>query len=316
MSDTSSLINFTRDEFATSLRILLVGFSEWTEQIFGTDVISRSVPSAMASAKVDLSRPFSAGPVIENASFSWRMLQAYDFATTGEWDTTSLEEFEHEADAFEQIWRLPLESHGGMVLAPSIDPKRLPTPQEMCRLVFEHTRARLALLQDQPLTLGQVAMLAGLADKTIRMAANPKAPNRLVIYKERHNTYVEPGEALRWLGARPGFRPTVMREERRAAQEFSSPVELAAYCKEQRAIAQITMPQLMKKLAWGRALKAAYGQLEEASPDLDPRPLTVTQLLELGRALGVPDAAQFARTTAILLAPIAIDRECAALKAS
>ncbi len=312
MAETSNLITFTRDEFTASLRVLLVGFSEWVEQILVIDVIPRTVHSMAANPRPDLSKPLSAGRLIEESAFLSRMRQVYDFVTTGIWDTGSLEEFGHELEAYQQLCRLELESHGGASLAPSIDPQRLPSPQQMCGLVLEHAVARGSLLRGESLTLSEVAMLAGLAEKTIRMAANPKNPDRLVTYKDGHNTYVTADEALRWLSDRPGFRPTRMADDARTVRAYGSVDSLARHCKQLRADAGLTLPELFKQLAWKKPLQTTYRQLEEAAADLDPRPLGIPQLSKLGQALGVSDVRQFTKQAALVLAPLAIERECAA----
>jgi hypothetical protein len=313
MSDTTNLISFSRDEFLASLRALLVGFVEWSEFILGTDLVNR--PEQSPSRGGDFSRPNSAGVAIERSFVVDRMKQVYDFATTGAWDEDSLDDFSHELVVLEQLCRIDLESPGGIDLAPSIAPPRLPTPQQMCQRVLDHAKSRLSLLRSEPLELTELAMLAGLAEKTVRMAANPKAKDCLVTFKDGHRTYVAPDEALRWLSARPGFRPTQIRNRLQSARTYSSLDSLAWHCRKLRETAGLSLPQLFKLLAWTKAQQNAYRQLEEASADLDPRPLTVPQLIKLGQKLGTTDSKQFARSAATCLAPIAIDREFAATKA-
>jgi hypothetical protein len=312
MAELSTQIDFTREEFSASLRVLLVGLSEWVEQILGGGAISRSVQSVTGNPCPDLSRHYSAGALIEQSPFLDRMLQVYDFVVTGSWDRESLFEFGHELECFSTLCRLTLESHVGMSLAPSIDPARLPSPQAMCGLVIDHAEARWALLRGQDLRLSQVAMLAGLAEKTVRMAANPKNSDRLTTHKDGHNTFVSASEAVRWLSTKPGYRPTVMTDDPGAPRVYSSVSALAAHCRALRAQAGLELPELFNRLAWPRSLQKTYRQLEVASIDLDPRPLTIQRLIGMGRALGVEDATAFAKNAALVLAPMAIELECAA----
>jgi hypothetical protein len=310
MSDTSHLITFTRDEFVTSLRVLLSGFAEWTEFVFGRDLIDR--PKLSRSPGDDFTRPGAAGATIERSFVMERMQQAYDFVTTGVWNETGVEEFACELEALESLCRIDLGSPSGRTLAPSIDTSRLPSPQQMCQRVLEHAKVRLSLHHGNPLELTEIALLAGLAEKTVRMAANPKGKDRLVIFKEGHRTFVEPDEALRWLSSKAGFHHTVMLDQTRSARSYTSLESLAWHCKRLRHDAELSAPALFQKLEWGRRLQAAYRQLEEAAPDLDPRPLTVSQLSRLGRVLNVSDSRLFAKNAALVLAPIAIELECAA----
>ena len=316
MSTTFRPIDFTREEFTTSLRVLLVGFCEWAEQVLTPGAIPRTVDSAQPPLTVDLSKPGSAGATIEGSLLMSRMQEVYDFATTGNWDTVSLDEFGHELTTFEALCEIPLESHVAVSLAPSIDFHRLPEPKDMCRIVLDHALARWTLLRGDDLTVGEIAILAGLAEKTIRMAANPKVKDPLITFKDGHNTYVKADEALRWLSARPGFRVTVMSDDVQHARPYTSLRTLAWQCRGLREMRKISQNQLLDRLKWSRAARCAYRQLEAESEKLDPRPLTVPLLIELGVALGISDPQQFARHAAILLAPIAIDRECARHAAS
>jgi len=153
-------------------------------------------------------------------------------------------------------------------------------------------------------------MLGGLAEKTVRMAANPKGKDPLVTFKDGHRTFVEPDVALRWLSTRTGFRPTVMLDQVRAVRSYPSPESLARHCKLLRDEAGLSHGTLFKQLGWSRPIQTAYRQLEDAAPDLDCRLLTVPQLHKLGRALRVSDAGAFARNAALVLAPIAIQLDC------
>jgi hypothetical protein len=308
MSEPTNLINFSRDEFLASLRALLVGFVEWSEFILGTDLVHR--PDQSQSRGGDFSRPNSAGQTIEKSLLVERMKQVYDFVTTGSWDEESLDEFAHEFGVLAQLCRIDLESPGGVDLAPSIDSPRLPTPQQMCQRVLDHAQARVSLLRNEPLELTELAMLAGLAEKTVRMAANPKAKDCIVIFKDGHRTYVAPDEALRWLSPRPGFKATRIRDGLQSVRTYTSLDSLAWHLRKLREAAGLSLPQLSKLLKWSKAQRNAYRQLEDASVDLDPRPLTVPHLINLGQRLGIADSRQFARNAATLLAPIAIDREC------
>ncbi len=313
MTEAATSFSFTREEFITSLRVLLVGLSEWVEQFLEPEVIPRRIHSAQRPSSPDLARTGAAGRAIEESHFIWRMTQVLDFVTTGFWSAGDLEEFGHELRGFRALCDLELESEIGMQLAPSIDLRRLPTPQQMCRQVLDHCEARWSLYRGERIDLTQIAMLAGLAEKTVRMAANPKGKDPLVTTKDGHRTFVEPIEALRWLSTKPAFRPTVLTDRQPQLLTYSSVDSLAQHCRDLREKHGLTLAALMKRLKWSRPSQSAYRQLEAASPDLDPRPLTVSRLSQLGEALRVSDAGLFARNAALVLAPITIDRECQAL---
>lgn len=311
MNDTTDAINFSREEFAASLRAWLLGFTDWVDLIISTTTIERPTLTGHPYHPAELIAPGSAGQAVENAWFRRRMLQAYDFVTTGVWDTTGLEEFTCELPAFEAALQLPLESHAGMRLVRPLDAARLPDPQAMCLRVIAHAVARIALLRGEPLTLNQVATLAGLAEKTVRMAANPKNADRLVTYKDGHNAYVDPEEAQRWLMRRAHFKPSRMLDATHDARRYSSVVALSEHLRELRGAVALETAQLASQLGWGRKHREAYEQLERGDSDLDPRPLTIAQLVKLGRVFGITDIGGFAREAASALAPRSIELDCA-----
>jgi hypothetical protein len=60
------------------------------------------------------------------------------------------------------------------------------------------------------LTLGDVALLANMDEKSVRNAANPKHKNYLKTLSYGSRTYVDIEDAKTWLKQRRGFRPTVI----------------------------------------------------------------------------------------------------------
>lgn len=59
------------------------------------------------------------------------------------------------------------------------------------------------------LTLGEVALLAGMDEKSVRNAANPKHKNALKTVSQGNRTYVTTADARAWLTGRRGFTPSV-----------------------------------------------------------------------------------------------------------
>jgi hypothetical protein len=68
-------------------------------------------------------------------------------------------------------------------------------------------RARIDWLGGD-ITVEQLAALARVSEKTLRMAANPKNEGALRITKRRHRTVVTTDDAMEWLARRPDFIPT------------------------------------------------------------------------------------------------------------
>lgn len=70
--------------------------------------------------------------------------------------------------------------------------------------VYKIAKARLNLDSGEALTLDEIALLADMAEKSVRNALLATAEGHLVAHKDR----VENGEARRWLLLRRSFRPT------------------------------------------------------------------------------------------------------------
>lgn len=64
------------------------------------------------------------------------------------------------------------------------------------------------------LTLGELALLANMDERSVRNAANPKLSDPLKTEQVGKRSLVNPEEARRWLAGRKGFVPTKESEER------------------------------------------------------------------------------------------------------
>jgi len=122
---------------------------------------------------------------------------------------------------------------GAEMYAPTVKSRGIAVPVQLEHLMFQAIiRARLdidtnpafieasedalpaALRQDTTgyLTLKEVAVLAQMADRAVRNAAQPTAADQLITQKLGHQTVVNSHEALRWLKRRRGFTPTAIIE--------------------------------------------------------------------------------------------------------
>ncbi|MBA1148273.1 hypothetical protein H0Z60_14550 [Ectothiorhodospiraceae bacterium WFHF3C12] len=90
----------------------------------------------------------------------------------------------------------------------------------LCRQAFEAGNARLKLdagndiveefLMPTDLTLREVAVLAGMTERSVRNATLASAKDRLKTFQSGSSVYVDAREALRWLRGRRGFVETVV----------------------------------------------------------------------------------------------------------
>ena len=122
-----------------------------------------------------------------------------DYAWEGIWfgNEVSLEEALTEACTIERILEsgTPLDPYG----EPCIDSGSLATLGKILKAAFARNELDRS---DGALSLEQMAMLANVTDKTIRMAANPKLENHLKTENDGRRTFVYCEDARAWLQRR------------------------------------------------------------------------------------------------------------------
>jgi Helix-turn-helix domain len=136
--------------------------------------------------------------------------------------------------------------------------------------------------------LKQVAILAGIDEKTARNLAHPNAKNRLVTVNREGRTYVDKEFARQWLIQR-GFNETVefdsSLDRDLAKRGFWSLGDLGDFVRGHREKAGLSQEDLIKSggggidLDWLVALEAGRGTFER------------DRLLSLAKVLALPDAA-------------------------
>ncbi|MGZ8212887.1 MAG: helix-turn-helix domain-containing protein [Methylosarcina sp.] len=76
------------------------------------------------------------------------------------------------------------------------------------KFLFDVSNARAALDNGDDLSLKELAILAGVDERTVRNAASSKDATSLKTKKSGGSTIVDSEEAKRWLASRPDFKPT------------------------------------------------------------------------------------------------------------
>jgi hypothetical protein len=236
----------------------------------------------------------------------------YDFVTTGEWagDEDLLDAAIHELTPIDHVIRVPevfVDAIGNQMISGAACDK--------VREVLEHMAARDALRHGRLMDLRQMALLAGLSEKTVRMAAMRTGEGPELITVRRDNrTWVEPEEALRWLSTKRNFRPTRFRD--RDMLQAIAPTNLSQLQWVLRSLRErIGLPvnELASRLGWDARTTNEYERLEQGEPTFDPAPLSVSRLIALGQILGMKDPRAFARAAARVLAELIIERELTAV---
>lgn len=260
------------------------------------------------TGELDWSQPNCAGPRLENALALKSLDRIYDYVTTGEWhgNEQDLEDVLHELGPLQGIARgLELEGPTGDLI-PADARLKLKT-------AMDHLNAREALRHGSPLDLRQIALLAGLAEKTVRMAAMRTGEGpELATVRQDNRTWVEAAEALRWLSGKRNFRPTKFRElDRVQTPEPTTIAQLRWSLRTLREHKNLTTKELANRLKWDPQTVAEYRRLEEGANDPNFAILTVKRLLQVATLFEVSDPHAFARAAARIVANAAIDAELA-----
>lgn len=162
--------------------------------------------------------------------------------------------------------------------------------------------ARLALDTDGQITVPMLAALAGVAEKTVRMAANPLNERPLKTKKEGASTFISAEDALEWLSRRGDFKPSRYYVSEGSRPKFTTLSGLAMHLRGVRTERAEPIEALARALKWGGSAEEAYARLEvgQAPPDLNA--LQPQHFVQLAERYGIPQPVEFARECYPLMA--------------
>jgi len=170
--------------------------------------------------------------------------------------------------------------------------------------------ARRELAEDGLITVETLAALAGVAEKTVRMATSPRSANPLKVTKQGHWTVITASDALAWLQRRGDFNPTRMDA---AMPVLSVTADVAGAIKKRMAQVGTTPDAVARSANLNKAAADAFakflaGSAADASAKLRPSHLkAVADALEMGDPVGFATKAY--RLIALEAADRAIQRE-------
>lgn len=305
----------TKTELLAAGRRVLVAVGAWTNLLFDGSAGKRLldvplppdgvIPSDQNAAYQDVR---SAGGRVEDSIVLSNLALASDFVATGEWPGT-FEELDGVDDAltpFRAILTADalIDSYGaGLVF---IADRGILLP------VLDALIARILLQRGRSLTLQQVGVLAGLSEKTVRMAAIKKSGNPdLLTYRDGNSTLVRAGEAERWLGLRPSFKPTLIRSDLGALNLAPrTQNQMATLLSSLRQRAGLSLEQLALQLDLTQAQTASYARIEEpwwTAEDIDASIFDIALIARLARVLNIERPLEFVRAMVDVLNPYQIE---------
>jgi hypothetical protein len=219
-----------------------------------------------------------------------------EYAWRGVWhgDPVALEEVMSEYGVVFELLRISPVSPSGGELFPAEARKTL-------ERLWNATSARHQLDSGEAISVEQIAALAGVSEKTVRMAANPRNSVPLRTIKDGNRTLITATDALDWL-TRRDFRPTRYHGEGPGQVLIVDGAALATCCKRWRDHASKSPAVLAESLGWSSKQSAAYMAMESGDPDKAATAFPPKALRNLAAALGMPDPDTFARQAYRVLA--------------
>lgn len=174
------------------------------------------------------------------------------------------------------------------------------------RVVFEHEKSEV--------TISELAVISGLSEKTVRMAAigQDKNPD-LVTFKEGRMTFVKIDEARRWMASKNiSYRaPEFAEKVSLPLIEPSSLSELGAYLRKTRLAKEFSFEELAQKLSWNKKLSKAYEELEMGLIYADVNQFSTSVLVQLANALLPADTHKLVRIIDRVIRPIQLELQIA-----
>lgn len=170
------------------------------------------------------------------------------------------------------------------------------------RQLLNAVNARKSLDSGESVDIKELAALARVAEKTVRMATHSTRPGAMRVRKEGHWASIDAGEALAWLGRRSDFHPTRQRGSAVDQPLITSAEDLATTCKRWRAHKGVDAAALAEALDWPALQRKAYEKLEAGELTDQITRFPPQALLALGEYLGMPQPREFARQAFRVLA--------------
>jgi hypothetical protein len=177
-----------------------------------------------------------------------------------------------------------------------------PAEKQAIQRLSNAATARWELDRGEPIRVEQLAALAGVSEKTVRTATNPKSANPLPVTKSGYWTFIEAEDALAWLGRRNDFTPTHLGAQGPQQPPITDAAVLGTTCQNWRSHADLSVEQLADALQWSSEQSQGYRGIESQAPGNVIADFPPQALQQLALHLALPDPAAFARQAYAVLA--------------
>ena len=305
---------FEKAKLLGATRRILFEIAVWTEELYDANASSRLIgklPETGFESDRDWKVTGSAGPVIERSIVIGHIGRVIDCLNANIWhgDPSNL------VSTYSELTPLHGLLEKSSALMNAVDGAIDPEAGSSVFQVLEIFIARVKLeLDHEVMELKELAAIAGLAEKTVRMAAigQDKNPD-LVTFKDGSRTYVKPEEASRWLSTKnTNYRPINWSEDR-----FLPPVdpknvdELGPYLRVLRENTNLSTAELGSRLGWEVNTVRAYETLEDGGKDFDPAKLSFDEIIQLSQAICSSESSDLIRIIDRILHPLVLEKKLA-----
>lgn len=303
---------FEKSKLIGDTRRILYEIAAWTENLYDANAPSRLIgdlPDNASAADSDWETTGSAGPVIERSVIIGHVGRVIDCLNTNRWhgDPSNLYLTYRELTPLHGL----LES-SSVLMSPvdyAVDPDAASSVFNILEIFFARVKLEL---DHEPLELKELAAIAGLAKKTVRMAAigQDKNPD-LVTFKDGSRTYVKSEEAIRWLAKKDAdYRPIDWSEDQLLPPVDPKNVdELGPYLRDLREQSSLTVADLGSRLGWGQKTIQAYEALENVDKNFDADEISFDETMQLSQAICPSESADLIRIVDRILHPIILEKK-------
>jgi len=308
--------SITKEQFLAAGRRALATIAAWTNLLFdggaGTRLTDIPLPPDGVFSADELASYLdvrSAGGRIEDSIVLTNIDRAFEFTRTGQWSGT-IEELVGVVNALEPF-RILLELNA--ISGPYSDARFRDDDRDVLLRVLNSLLARRWLASGSAMTLAQIAQLADLSEKSIRMAATGRDRNPdLLTYKDGTQTLVKAEEAERWLRSRPTYKPTQIHGDKRSISLLArTNHQLAQMLTSIRERAKISVEQVGRRMEWSPEQTEMYEQLEGgwwAQGNVDVSFFDIATVVRMARIFKIEEPLEFVRSVTTVLLPYQIEQ--------
>ena len=303
---------FSKSKILGATRKILHDLARWTVSVFDEKSTFRLIgldPIADPDLSVDWSEAGAAGMVVEQSTPLACVGRAVDYLNTNVWhgDPSNLTKTV-----------LALISLGAVVNSPEaflnefevseIDQDAIDT----VKTVLDIFLAREFLEQGLPLEVSHLALITGLAEKTIRMAAVGRDHDPdLVTYKDGQRTLIAPEEAIRWMAKKNiDYAPIKYSEAGTLPPvDPQNLTELGQCLREYRETTDLSISELTARIGWTPEMTSSYDALESGSGNIDPTMFDLDTIITLARVLCPAECAEMAKIIDHVIHPLLLEAQ-------